>query len=241
MKHILTKGNKMFSVVPKKLMLDKIEKALTTNLKEVIILFPSLHEKIINSLMWGIFSKDQAFKTNKKSKSEHKFFALMSYDIVDLAKEKLKSMEEIKPQFFVAKVDTSFQEKDFMIYLDYEGCDVLVEEVPRIAKVIKKDYQGIIAITLPDSEVVFSTLIEGNFYDSSNRWVLEHMDTYDAWRYEVMKDLHNYLWQIGGYGRWIQDSYNETYVAQANIEIGDAGSIFIEIDNEEFKADIDMY
>ena len=110
-----------------------------------------------------------------------------------------------------------------------------------MSKIITKDYSGVIAITLPDSGVVFDTLIKGNIYDEANLWSLEYLDKYDMWKNDVMEKLYDYLWQIGGHGRWIQSDYNDTYLAQVNIEIGDAGSIFIECAKEKITGGIDMF
>ena len=67
------------------------------------------------------------------------------------------------------------------------------------------------------------------------------MDMYDEWKYKVMDKLSHYLWQIGGHGRWIQSDYNGSYIAQAKIEIGDCGSVFIYVYNDEVKGNVDMY
>ena len=67
------------------------------------------------------------------------------------------------------------------------------------------------------------------------------MDKYEDWRNKVMDSLYEYKWQLGGHGRWIQDGYNGSYIAQANINIGDAGSVFLVVEDKLVKGYIDMY
>lgn len=231
----------MFTVQPKEEMIGKIDQALTTELKDVAQMFPQLREKIVEAMLWGIFSEIQPYKTSAKDKKYLHAFSLMSYDIVELAKKELDKVGEKEAQFFVPSVDAVFQKKDFTVFVDQEDCDVEIEETVKTPKAIVPDYEGIIAITLPDSYVVFETMIEGNFYDNKNHWVLEYMDMYEAWKHEAMQNIQRNVWQIGGNGRWIQDDYNDHYVAQANMNFGDGGSVFIEIHDEEVKGGIDMY
>lgn len=231
----------MFTIVPKQEMIDKIEQALKHELEDIVIMFPNLHEKIVENMLWAIYSKEKPYKTTAKNKGHHKAFALLSYDIVEIAKKELESVGEKDAQFFVPNVDIVFQKKDFTVFVDYEDCDVEIEETIKTPKAINQSYKGLIASTLPDSGVVFESLVEGNFYDEKNAWVLDYMDSYDQWKHNTMDNYHRYVWQIGGHGRWIQSDYNYRYVAQANIEIGDAGSVFIEIHEEEIKGGIDMY
>lgn len=231
----------MFTIISKEDILTKFEEALQTSLQELVVMFPDFHQKVLDSVLWGIFSKEDPFEAPEENKSYHNSFAYLSYEIVELARQKLQESGEINPQFFYYKVDEIFQKKGVEIYLDYEDSDVLTVEVEKQKRQINKEFQGFIALTLPDSGIVFESLIEGNVYDNANVWVLEYMDTYDAWRHEIMRSLYAYLWQIGGHGRWIQSDYNETYIAQANIDIGDAGSVFIEVREGEMKGYVDMY
>lgn len=229
----------MFTIIPKEDILQKIQDGIENELQDIAVIFPELKEKIEQKMLWGIFSKEDIFICPKEKYRHHQAFASLSYEIVEKAKEELKKQGEINAQFFVPEVDKIFKEKNVEIFLDYEDCDVKVENVSLVK--MKKDIQAVIAYTLPDSSVVFESLVKGNMFDEANRWLWEYMDMYDSWKYKVMDKLYWYLWQIGGHGRWIQNYYNDTYVAQANIEIGDAGSVFIEIRDKDMNAYVDMH
>lgn len=231
----------MFTILNKEEMIEKIDKGLKNELEDLVLVFPTIREKIIENLLWGIFSKNKPFKTEEKTKGYYENFALLSYDIIEIAKQKLKTVGEEESQFFAPLVDSHFKENDFLVSINYEDCEIKIDKISKVSKSISEDYRAIIASTLPDSGVVFDTLIKGNIYDEANRWSLEYLDKYDSWKHEVMENLYDYLWQIGGHGRWIQSDYNETYLAQVNIEIGDAGSVYLEYSNDKITGGIDMF
>ena len=83
----------------------------------------------------------------------------------------------------------------------------------------------------------------GNLFglDRKNNWLFEYMDIYTNWQYEIMHNLNCYTWQFGGQGCWIQNGYNNSYLGQANINIGDSGSVFFSITTLGIEANIDMY
>lgn len=229
----------MFTIIPKKDIVEKIQAAIENELHDIAVIFPDLKEKIEKKMLWGIFSKQDVFNVPKEKYRNHQAFASISYEIVEKAKQELKKSGETNGEFFVPEVDKIFKEKNVEIFLDFEDCDVKVDDVKEVK--MKKDIEAVIAATLPDSSTVFESLVKGNMFDEANRWLWEYMDIYDSWKYKVMDKLYWYLWQIGGHGRWIQNDYNNTYVAQANIEIGDAGSVFIEIRDNNMHAYVDMH
>lgn len=231
----------MFTVISKKEIISKLETALTEQLKDVVLIFPDLKQKIEENVLWGIFSEEDLYEAPLVKYRRHEVFAHLSYDVIELAKQELKKHAEENHDFFSLEVDKVFQEKDIDIYLDYEDCDVKVDKTEKFSKKLKKDFKALIAATLPDSGIVFKDMIQGNVFDDANVWLLEYMDLYDEWKHESMSKLYRYLWQIGGHGRWIQSDYNETYLAQANIDIGDAGSVFFEVRDKEVKGYVDMY
>lgn len=231
----------MFTILSKEEMIEKIDSGLKGSLEDLLVIFPTIREKIIQTLLWGVFSENKPFKTEESTQGYYENFALVSYDIIELAKEKLKKSGVENTQFFVSFVDSDFRKNDFLIGINYEDYDIKIEKVSQISKVMTNDYKGIIASTLADSSVVFESFIKGDLYHDSNLWLLEYLDKYDMWKHEIMENLYNYRWQIGGHGRWIQTDYNNTYLAQINIDIGDAGSIFIECDNGKIKGGIDMF
>ena len=136
-------------------------------------------------------------------------------------------------------MDSIIKNKSFSVFLDYEDSDVLIEESEKTKDIKEKDL--IIAITLPDSGIIFSDYIDGHWFEDKNQWIIEYMDKYEEVKHKMMQKLYNYFVQIGGHGRWIQNDYNVSYVAQLNMDIGDCGSIFIEARDGEIKGYVDMY
>lgn len=236
---LMNEGKDMFTIVAKQDMIEKLQEAIKNELHDIAIIFPDLKEKVEEKMLWGIFSQEDMFVIPNEKYRHHEAFASLSYSVIEKAKQELKAQGEDKAEFFVPSVDKIFKEKNLELFLDFEDCDVKVEHVTSIK--MNKDIQAVIAITLPDSSVVFESLVEGNMFDEKNRWLWEYMEVYDSWKYEIMNTLYNYLWQIGGHGRFIQNDYNDTYVAQANIKIGDGGSVFVEIRDTEINAYVDMH
>lgn len=231
----------MFTVIPKQAILSQLHEALGDKLADIVMIFPELQQKVEEGILWAIFSKESIYEVPEEKHRRHDSFAYLSYDVIELAKQELVKVGEVQAEFFFPEVDKAFKEKDINVYLDYEDCDVKVESLEKSVKTINKDAKVVIAATLPDSGIVFESIIQGNLFDDANRWLLEYMDMYDAWKHDAMSKLYDYLWQIGGHGRWIQSDYNETYLAQANIDIGDAGSVFFEVRDKEVKGYVDMF
>lgn len=229
----------MFTIIPKQDTIEKIQAGIEKELQDIVLIFPDLKEKIEQKMLWGIFSKHDLYEAPKEKHRRHQAFASLSYDIVEQAKQQLQQQGESQAQFFVPEVDKAFKQQIVEMFLDYEDSDVKVEQIASVK--LKQDMQVVIAPTLPDSSVVFESMITGNMFDENNRWLWHYMDIYDKWKYQVMDKMYSYLWQIGGHGRWIQNDYNDTYVAQANILIGDCGSVFVEIRDNKIQAYVDMY
>ena len=57
----------------------------------------------------------------------------------------------------------------------------------------------------------------------------------------LIKSLYSFTFQVGGHGRWTQDDYNNSYIAQLNFDIGDSGSIYIYTDSQSIKSQLDMF
>lgn len=229
----------MFKIIPKADMIAKIEETISGELQEMVIMFPNLKEKIVQNMLWGIFSKEFIYSGSEKEKSRYDYVTHFSYKIIELAENELKKSGENFVKFFDDKVKDIIKTKSFSVFLDYEDSDVLMEESEKTKDIKEQDL--IIAITLPDSGVVFEDYIEGHWFEDKNQWIIEYMDKYDHVKHELMQKLYNYFVQIGGHGRWIQNDYNGSYVAQLNMDIGDCGSIFIEARDGDIKGYVDMY
>ncbi len=139
-----TRNYNMFTIIPKEEILGKLDSALVTSLADIVAIFPDFRQKVQDSLLWGIFSKEQPFEAPEKDKRYHSSFAYLSYDVVELARQELQKSGEENPQFFFYKVDEVFKEKDAEVYLDYEDSDVLIEEVKKEKRQYNKDFQGYI-------------------------------------------------------------------------------------------------
>ena len=91
--------------------------------------------------------------------------AYLSYDVIEKAKKELSKVEIKDVKFFADEVDKIIKSHDISIYLDYEDyedCDVLIEKNDVKPSLLKKDFEGIISVTLPDSSIIFeSFLVKG--------------------------------------------------------------------------------
>lgn len=229
----------MFKIIPKEEMITKIESSMEVELKDMVMMFPDLKEKIIKNMLWGIFSKEFIYSGKEKENGRYDYVTNFSYKIIELAENELKKSGETVVKFFDDKVKDIIKNKSVSVFLDYKDSDVLIEDSEKTKDIKEQDL--IIAITLPDSGVVFEDYIEGHWFEDKNQWIIEYMDKYDHVKHELMQKFYNYFVQIGGHGRWIQNDYNGSYVAQLNMDIGDCGSIFIEARDEEIKGYVDMY
>ncbi len=225
----------MFKIMSVESLEKEIDEAFGGELNDITLILPEVINVVKKSIMWGIFSNEDIYDSPKNA------LGIISYDIIVKAKEELDKVGEKNLPFFDESVEKVFCEKDLTIEVDYEDCAVDVIEGNVLNKKITSK-EIIIAPTLPDSDTVFSSLVNGDLFEGEkNTWLFPYMDKYDEWKYEKMDNLSRYLWQIGGHGRWIQGDYNGRYVAQANIDIGDAGSVFIDIYNEKVTGGVDMY
>lgn len=229
----------MFKILDKKEMIAKIDVAIDGDLQEMAMMFPDLKEKMIKNMYWGIFSKEFIHVGKEPDKRRHDYVTHFSYKLIELAEKELEISGEKEIKFFNDEVKEIIKGKNFSIFLDYEDSDVLVELETKNKDIKEQDL--IIAVTIPDSAIIFANYIEGHWFDDKNQWIIEYMDKYDSFKHEVMQKLYNYFVQIGGHGRWIQNDYNGSYVAQYNMDIGDAGSIFLEAKDKSVKAYVDMF
>lgn len=231
----------MFTIISKESILTQFHQAIKGKLSDIVMVYPEFQQKVEERILWGIFSKEFIYSSPEKQYGNYTPLTSLSYNVVELAKQELIKIGEKQTEFFLPEVDSFFKEKDINVYVDYEDCDVKIESVERISQDVKEDSKLLIVSTLPDSYIVFESLISGSLFDNGNKWLYEYMDKYDEWKNEVMSDFHRHLLQIGGHGSWIQNNYNKTYMAQLNIDICDSGSVFIEVMDKEARGCIDMY
>lgn len=133
------------------------------------------------------------------------------------------------------KVDDAFKDTLILLDVNYEDVYVTIDTKLVLKPEINVNYDAIIALTLPHVDLLFEDLIQDSKdwkeHIALNKWLTEYMDAYTEWRYDMMESLFRFTYQIGGYGRWIQHEY-ENYLGQANWDIGDAGSVFIYLDQK---------
>ena len=227
----------MFSIISRSVIESQISSAMKAELKEInqLAIFSDFEKSLKEKMLWGIFSQ---FSTNDNfdEKGYYQYIGQISFSLVDKAKSFLKDNNELG-EFLNKNVENIFSNKVIGIYVDFEGfkTDLVLEK----DNVLPIDYSAQLALTLPDSEILFNEFLSNNY--EKDKWLYEYMDKYEDWRNKVMDSLYEYKWQLGGHGRWIQDGYNGSYIAQANINIGDAGSVFLVVEDKLVKGYIDMY
>lgn len=221
----------MFQVISSEKMFQTIEKAIVSELSDIVLILPNCKNEIISKMKWGLFSNKSIFQSEEET--------VLSYSIIEKAKQKLVEVHEKNYPFFTTKAEEYFQKNKFSFFID-ENYNVSIQEVKHPKEV--ENIEKIIALTLPDSEQLFKSLIVGDilWFDRKNDWLFEYMDIYDEWRYKVMEKEYSYTWQIGGQGRWIQSDYDD-YIGQGNLDLGDAGSVYFYVDGSEIQGSVDMY
>lgn len=221
----------MFQVISSDKMFQTIEKAIVSELADIVLILPDCKNEIISKMRWGLFSNKNIFQSEEET--------VLSYSIIAKAKQKLVEVHEKNYPFFTTKAEEYFQKNSFSFFID-ENYNVSIQKVKNPKEV--ENIEKIIALTLPDSEQLFKSLIVGDMlgFDRKNDWLFEYMDLYDEWRYKVMEKTYSYTWQIGGQGRWIQSDYDD-YIGQGNLELGDAGSVYFYVDGSGIQGSVDMY
>lgn len=207
-----------------------IDTAIQNELSEVAEVFPDFAENLKSHVLWGIFSNDEIYK------APGVLFG-MNYDVIELAKQQVKEQQSIADaQFFASSVEAQLQGKSFTVDVDYEDSEAFVKE-PKKPLVINTQFNAVVSLTLPDYQVVFDKYMPNGHNPMLNNLI----DIYGHWRFAAMNQLYNYYYQIGGHGRWIQYDYNNKYIAQINANIGDAGSVFVSVEDNKIIANVDMY
>lgn len=229
----------MFKITDPQKTLEKFEDALLDKLSDIVLIYPDFADNVKKNMLWGIFSKESCYSIDKM---RHEDFAHIDYTIVEKAREFLQANAVTDPQFFAPSVEQYLKDKKLTVSMQFEDCEVTVEETQEV-KNIRREFQGILCLTFPDADIVFDSMIQGDLFDSTgqNEWLLGYVDIYEDWRHEAMRCQYHYLWQLGGHGRWIQRDYNGTYIAQVNIDIGDAGSVYIEVVENIPMGCVDMH
>lgn len=229
--------------------LSTIDKALDEKLLETSWQVDSLKDKILGGLRWGLFLRPKVEErpelrtTTKLAKdSFHDSSALVRINFQEIeALQKCFADWGVKDfPIFSPKIDKEMLTGEIEVDFSYESLDADVSHT-------KQADQGVVPVnfldfyelrlTLPDVFEAFGMDEDG----SIPKWMEDSFDVYENWKWEVEARRRDYYVQIGGHGAWIQGSYTDTYIAQVNNDVGDAGAVFITAQPEkEFLAWVDM-
>jgi hypothetical protein len=216
-----------------------IDNAAKNELEELTIMFPDLIDKIKDNLLWGVFSNERIFKQDS-NQDVNAIFEL-DYLFIEQVKKEIKiCYENNQREIFQKSVEDILINNQFSVNLDIDEFEsiILLNDYPLLRD---ETTEVIISLTIPDYHTVFKDKIVGNLYTNNNDWIIHYIDMYESWLYVAMKKLYSYYYQVGGHGRWIQGYYGDSYIAQINNDIGDAGSVYVTIFDKVISSHIDMY
>lgn len=232
----------MFIIEPSSVMIAKIHEAMETTLHDVSMILPNLEIELIDRLRWAIFSESRYNMMDRPSPGRYAHVADIASHMFDDATYFLQAHHELDRPFVIDMVRHVCAGQEMHIYVDVEDCDVRIETEPAnlSAEINQKD-KFYLACSLPDSQSIFESLIQGHLFHDANTWLFPYMEVYDDWAHDVMSKYQRMLWQMGGYGRYIQDDYEGHYIGQINLGIGDGGNVYLYIQDKSIKGSIDMY
>lgn len=233
-------------------MLAVIHSACEDKLEMCGYVVDDLEKKIIAGMRWALVLRKSDEKS-KKTQTCISWDEQREYcDKQDLLQvscaEIFQLQDELKGQIFDLPIFSPvikkyLKDKTISLDFEYEGLQteiyIKTEKSSSSVDDLLVDYR--LQLTLPEYDTIFPDC--GNIMDIP-QWMLEHVDTYETFTWDVrqlFQRIDPYV-QIGGYGRWIQGSYSDTYIAQVNNDVGDAGSVFL-CCSEEGKIDawVDMH
>jgi hypothetical protein len=126
--------------------------------------------------------------------------------------------------------------------LDYEGAGDYAEQAFFLAhycpppSLICADY---VRLTAPPVEELFPDV---NTRSLKDEWFWSGVKAYEDWLAPLNSDRRSDgVLQIGGWPEFIQTGDSDTFLAQANLGIGDAGSLYVHLSGTTLSADIQMY
>ena len=127
--------------------------------------------------------------------------------------------------------------------LDYDGGGSYEEEafflpqyrlaLPSVARV------DTVRLTAPPVEEIFEGLGKRSLKDE---YFWSRVKAYETWLAPLNRDRRaDGVLQIGGWPEFVQYGDCDTFIAQANLGIGDAGSLYVHLEGTKLTADIQMY
>lgn len=205
---------------------EKIRALIPSALFETSCLITDIEAKIMENLRWGLFYEHAVWSLDGQNLSAIHDFMVQSSGVGLLSSKNLKTL---KNKMF----DISYNSETYQCY-------VLPTLIQREATVSKPEFLMAGAspfICLPDYSKVFKSLIEGSV-GVDDTWLYDYVDEYEDFKrlFEVKKYM-----QIGGFGQFIQTDYDDSYVGQINIGMGDGGSLYIYSSHTDLSASVEMY
>jgi hypothetical protein len=96
-----------------------------------------------------------------------------------------------------------------------------------------------VRLTAPPVEELFEGLAKRSMKDE---WFWSRVKAYETWLAPLSRDRRaDGVLQIGGWPEFVQYGDSDTFIAQANLGIGDAGSLYVHLEDSKLTADIQMY
>lgn len=236
-------------------MLAVIHHACAEKLEECGYIVEGLEDKIIAGMRWSLVLRKTGDEAQEKVQtrtswdeprpySDKQDLLQVSFSEISYLQTALRSESAIFVlPIFSPLIEKYLKDKTISVEFEYESLETGIQIKTEIAKSSVDDLLAVysLQLTLPEYDTVFpdcEDLME------IPQWKLEHIDTYESFTWDVRKLFQKrdpYV-QIGGYGRWIQGSYSDTYIAQVNNDVGDAGSVFICCSQDgKFDAWVDMH
>jgi hypothetical protein len=94
-------------------------------------------------------------------------------------------------------------------------------------------------LTAPPVEELFPEVGRRSLKDE---YYWSRVKAYEAWLYPLNYDRRrDGVLQLGGWPEFVQDGDSNTFIAQANLGVGDAGGLYVHLEGGELTADIQMY
>lgn len=232
--------------------LSSIDRALEEQLLSASWEVDDFKGKILGGLRWGLFlrptiDEPAELRTTTKFSRDgfHDDAPLIRINFEEiLALEKNFSLWGLKEApIFSPKINKELLKGEILVDFNYETLDAdvsVIDSAPKGFEPLHLLDIYELRLTLPDIYEAFG-LKEDDYLP---KWQHDSLDAYEKWKWSVEQNKHEPYVQIGGHGRWIQGSYTDTYIAQVNNDVGDAGAVFIKVSSypmEKFSAWVDMH
>jgi hypothetical protein len=120
---------------------------------------------------------------------------------------------------------------------DYsEQAFYLPQYAPGAPQLLKAE---VVRLTAPPVEELFADVATRSLKDE---YFWSRVSAYENWLEPLNRERrHDGVLQLGGWPEFIQGGDSETFLAQVNLGIGDAGRLYVHLQDKTLLADIQMY